>query len=252
MGIVAGVVVDVTVTAASAAAEAAAGAAAEAAAEAATEAAAEAAAESAAEAATEGAEEAAAEAEAEAAAEGAGEAARIVYKVARAVEKLSKFTKEFFAIDAVFKTAEKILQSIVGAASSQKIEKLEKLIKILKDMGNKLTTITNWIDEHKNDTVKLDGIDVPVDSGVLAKFMTPLSTGAGVLQQLSVRVSQQNDQNQVITDEQISSLSRSLLKVANTFESLSTYKTEKSTTVPVLSSFPISADEVSAWKADLC
>ncbi|XP_072047688.1 uncharacterized protein [Amphiura filiformis] len=249
MGIVVSVIIDVVVSAAAAAVEAAAEAAAAAAAEAA-EVAAETAAEAAAEAEAEGAAEAAAEAEAEATAEGAGEAAKITAKVLRALAKLSKLTKEFFAIDAVFKSAEKILKAAFGGGSP-KVDELNKLIKVLVEMKNKMTTITEWLHDHKEDTVKLDGINVSVDSGVLAKFMTPLSTGVGVLQHLAKQVSQLNDKNQPITDELISSVRRSLLKVADTFDSLATYMPEKSTHVPVLSSFPISTDEVRDWKRTL-
>ena len=194
MGIVIGVVIDVVVTAAATAAEAATTAALEAAAaaaegaaeasiEAAAEAAAEEAAEGAAEAAAEGAEETATEAEAEAAAEAdpAMEASKIVERVLKAIQKLAKFSKEFYGIDAVFKVAKIILDPQPNPRPSHaKTDKIEKLINILIAMKDEMGKIQTWIEDHKEDTAKLEGIEVSVDTGVLSKFIAPLA-GVGII-----------------------------------------------------------------------
>ena len=185
MGIVAGVAIDVAASAAAASAEAAAAGAAEAAAAGATEAAAAgaadaagAAAEAGAEAAGEAGAEAGAEAGGEAGAEGGGEAAgtgtSTAVKIARVVQTLSKLIKEYFAIDAGFKAAKAVLVAIEGD-NSPKVKRLQNMIDVLVGIENKMTAMKDWIDAHQDATVKLDDIYVPVDSGVLAKFMTPLA-----------------------------------------------------------------------------
>lgn len=72
-----------------------------------------------------------------------------------------------------------------------------------------------------------------------------------MLQHLANDVSKQNDRKQRITDAQFNSLLRSLLKIADTFESLATFMAEKSAKVPVLTSFPINMDEVRGLKSKL-
>ncbi|CAG2238602.1 unnamed protein product [Mytilus edulis] len=42
-------------------------------------------------------------------------------------------------------------------------------------MGKKMDSIKCWLENHQEDTVKLEGIDVPVDSRVLSKYMSPLT-----------------------------------------------------------------------------
>ncbi|VDI47267.1 Hypothetical predicted protein [Mytilus galloprovincialis] len=257
MGIVIGIIIDVAVSAAAAAAEAAADAAAaalaeaaaEAAADAAADAAAEAAADAAAEAEAEGAAETAAESEAESAAEGSEEGASIASKVLRGFAKLSKLIKEYFIIDAVFKTAKVIIREIEG--SSGRVQKLEKYVQVLIEMGQKMNSIREWLENHQKDTVKLEGIDVPVDSGVLSKYMSPLTAGVGRLRNLSKNVETQNQQNEAMTDTQLEAMRRCLVKVNTTFELLEKFIGEKKGIVNVFSSFPINKDEVNDWKSEL-
>ncbi|CAC5369096.1 unnamed protein product [Mytilus coruscus] len=253
MGIVIGVIIDVAVSAAAAAAEAAADAAAaaiaEAAEEAAVEAAADAAADAAAEAEAEGAAERAAESEAESAAKGSGEGAHIATKVLNGISKLSKLVKEYFIIDAIFKAAMDIIREIEG--SSPRVKKLEKYIKVLIEMGQKMDSIRKWLENHQKDTVKLEGIQVPVDSGVLSKYMSPLVAGVANLKRLSKGVENQNKQKKALTDTQLDAMRRCLLKVNKTFESLAKFVNKKKSKVLVLSSFPISMTEVNNWKSEL-
>ncbi|XP_052084946.1 uncharacterized protein LOC127722144 isoform X3 [Mytilus californianus] len=253
MGIVIGIIIDVVVTAAATAAEAAADAAAaalaEAAAEAAADAAAEAAADAAAEAEAEGAAETAAESEAESAATGSGEGASIATKVLRGIAKLSELIKDFFGIDSVFKIAMSIIHDIEG--SSPRGRKLEKYLKVLIEMGKKMNGIKEWIENHQKDTVKLEGIDVPVDSGVLSKYMSPLTAGVGHLRNISNNVENQNKQNKAMTETQLDAMRRCLVKVNTTFEQLAKFIDEKKSIVKVLSSFPINKDEVNNWKSEL-
>ena len=46
-------------------------------------------------------------------------------------------------------------------------------------------------------------------------------------------------------------MTRGLLKVADTFESLASFTADKSITVPVLASFPITMETVDEWKKEL-
>lgn len=137
-------------------------------------AAAEAAAETAAEAAAEGAAEAASETAAEIA---SSTAAQIAAKILTYVAKLSKLIKETFEIDAIFKAAIDVLKLMLSDPSvAEKYRKLERAVTILETLNQKMNEIMKWLEVHKNDSVELEGIDVPLESGILAKFLQQLST----------------------------------------------------------------------------
>ncbi|XP_023140044.1 uncharacterized protein LOC111577819 [Amphiprion ocellaris] len=248
MGIVLGIVAEVAASAVAAAAEAAATAAAEAVAEAAAEAAVEAAAEAAAEEAAEAAA-AAAEAAAEAATEGG---AATMVQVLQWVAKFFKIIKEFLAIDAVFKAAKEVIKSFIDAPGArEKWNKMEKSLHVFTKLASKMEEFSKWLKEHQNDTVKLQGIDVPLESGILNKFMKPLSTAVGILQRLSADVSKMNVKNQMMTDAQITTLQRGIIRIVATFESIAKYKEDNGEKLPVLKSLPITMDEVKEWKDDI-
>lgn len=136
-------------------------------------AAAEAAAETAAEAAAEGAAEAASETAAEIA---SSTAAQIAAKILTYVAKLSKLIKETFEIDAIFKAAIDVLKLMLSDPSvAEKYKKLERAVTILETLNQKMNEIMKWLEDHKNDSVELEGIDVPLESGILAKFLQQLS-----------------------------------------------------------------------------
>lgn len=184
MGAVLAVVVEVVVTGIAAVAEAAATEAAAALVEVGVESiveageAAAAAAETAAETAAEAAAESAAEAAGETAAEIASStAAQIAAKILTYVAKLSKLIKEACAIDAIFRAAKEVLKEIFSDPSvAEKYKKLEKAISILEKLNQKMNEIMTWLENHKNDSVELQGIDVPLETGILAKFLQQLST----------------------------------------------------------------------------
>lgn len=133
--------------------------------------------------------EAAAEAGAEAAAEGAAEAAadaaaeitsstaeQIAARILTYVAKLSKLIKEICGIDAIFKAAKEVLKRILHDRSfAEKYKKLETAVSLLEKLNKKMNEIMDWLEAHKNDSVELEGIDVPLESGVLATFLKQLS-----------------------------------------------------------------------------
>lgn len=184
MGIVLAVVADVVVAGIAAAAEAGATEAAAALVEAGVETAAEAgeAAVTAAEAAAETGAEAAAESASETAAESAADiasstAAQITAKVLTYVAKLSKLIKEACTIDAILRPALEVLKLIFNDPKvAEKYKKLEIAVNLLERLNKKMNEVLEWMEEHKSNSVELDGIDVPVESGILAKFLQHLST----------------------------------------------------------------------------
>lgn len=184
MGAVLAIVAEVAVAAIAAAGEAAATEAAAALVQVGVESAVEAgeAAATAAEAAAETAAEAAAESAAEAAGETAAEvasstAAQVAAKMLTYVAELSKLIKKVCMIDAVFKAAIGVLKLICSDPSgSEKHKKLETAGNLLERLNQKMNEIMTWMEDHKNDSVELEGIDVPLESGILAKFLQHLST----------------------------------------------------------------------------
>ncbi len=72
-----------------------------------------------------------------------------------------------------------------------------------------------------------------------------------MLKTLSDEVGKQADNKQPITDDQLNAMSQSLGKVCDTLESIAKFMTDHVQQVPVLSSFPITMDEVNGWKANL-
>lgn len=182
MGAVLAVVIEVTVTGIAAAVEAAATEGAAALAEVGVESIVEAgeatvtAAETAAEAGAEGAAEGAAEAASETAVEVASStASQIVAKILTYVAELSKIIKETCAIDVIFKAAKEVLHLIKDDPSAaEKYKKLARAVSILERLNQKMNEIIKWLEDHKDDSVELEGIDVPLESGVLAKFLQQL------------------------------------------------------------------------------
>lgn len=181
MGIVLGIVADIALASIAAAEEAAAAAAAAAAGAEAAAAGAEAvvASEVAAEAVTDTIAEAtgaaagdttvdaAADAGLEAGVETAGE-------VFSPVAKLCKIIKEFSVIDAVFKVAKEIFESLSDPESHDKMNRLGHSLRVLTKLISKLEELGRWLEDHKEDKVKLDGIDVPLESGILSTSLKPL------------------------------------------------------------------------------
>lgn len=178
MGIVLGIVGDIALASIAAAGEAAAAAGAEAAAAGAeamvaSEVAAEAATDTIAEATGAAAGDttvdaaAAADAAADVGVETAGE-------VFSSVAKLCKLIKEFSAIDAVFKVAKEIFESLSDPESHDKMNRLGHSLRVLTKLISKLEELGRWLEDHKEDKVKLDGIDVPLESGILSTSLKPL------------------------------------------------------------------------------
>ncbi|XP_061576688.1 uncharacterized protein LOC133443625 isoform X2 [Cololabis saira] len=239
MGIVLGIVVDVAVAAVMAAAEAAT--------EAAADAAMEGVVEEAVDAATEGAAEAAAEA-----AEAGTTAAETTAWVLRNVAKFSKMIKEFCEIDAVFKAARAVLESLrQDPEAAEKWNRLHKSLSLLLVLTSKMKELMNWLEDHKEDTVKLDNYDIPLESGLLSSFMKPLLKAIATLQRLSEHVSKQNLNKRAMTDTQLTMMHRGIIRVVTTLQSLAEYGKQHGGKVPVLMSLPISEKEVQKWMGDL-
>ncbi|XP_053497713.1 uncharacterized protein LOC128618223 [Ictalurus furcatus] len=212
-------------------------------------AAAEAAAETAAEAAAEGAAEAASETAAEIA---SSTAAQIAAKILTYVAKLSKLIKETFEIDAIFKAAIDVLKLMLSDPSvAEKYKKLERAVTILETLNQKMNEIMKWLEDHKNDSVELEGIDVPLESGILAKFLQQLSMALGNMKRLADDINQLNQSKQPIKDAQIITINRSMIRIVSTFESLAQFKEENQSKIAALASLPVSVEEAEEWKREL-
>ncbi|XP_026765727.2 uncharacterized protein LOC113523874 [Pangasianodon hypophthalmus] len=259
MGAVLAIVTEVVVTAIASVAEAAATEAAAALVEVGVESVVEAgeaaaiAAETAAETAAEAAAESAAEAASETAAEIASStAAQIAAKILTYVAKLSKLIKEACAIDAIFRAAKEVLKLILSDPSvAETYRKLEVAVNILETLNQKMNEITTWLENHKNDSVELEGIDVPLESGVLAKFLQQLTVALGNMQRLADDINQLNQSNRPIKDAQITTINRSMVRIVSTFESLAEFKEEKQSKIAALASLPVSVEEAEEWKREL-
>lgn len=183
MGAVLAVVIEVVVTGVAAVAEAATAEAAAALVEVGVESVVEAgeAAATVAETAAESAAETAAESAAETAAESTAEvtastAAQVTARILSFISKLSKLIKEFCEIDLVFRAAKEVLKLILSdPLAAEKYRRLEQAVDLLNTLNGKLNEVMSWLQDHKDDSVELKGIDVPLESGVLAKFLQQLS-----------------------------------------------------------------------------
>lgn len=71
------------------------------------------------------------------------------------------------------------------------------------------------------------------------------------MQRLSADVSDMNLKRQMMTDAQLTTLYRGLIRIVATFESIAKYKEEKGEKLPVLMSLPVNMNEVEEWKHDL-
>ncbi|KAK3526454.1 hypothetical protein QTP70_027724 [Hemibagrus guttatus] len=210
---------------------------------------AETAAESAAEAAAEGASEAAAETAAEVE---SSTAAEITAKILSYIPKLCKLIKEACAIDAVFRAAKEVLKLFLSDPSvEEKYKKLQVAVNILETLNEKMNEITTWLEDHKNDSVVLEGIDVPLESGVLAKFLQQLSVALGNMRRLADDINTLNQNKTPIKDAQITTINRSMIRIVSTFESLAQFKEEKQSKIADLASLPVSMKEVEEWKREL-
>ena len=74
---------------------------------------------------------------------------------------------------------------------------------------------------------------------------------AGILQSLSKRVQQRNDENKPIIDAQLTSLGNGLLRALATFDSLAKYKEDHASQVSALASLPLATSQVDALKAQV-
>lgn len=113
--------------------------------------------------------------EAETAASEGGEAlAKALDTLAKAMQKVLKLVQEYIIIDQVFKAAKAILELIEGQAAKGRAKKLTALVDVLVQSTQIINNISDWMQAHVKDTTKLQGIQVPVVQGVLAKFLPPL------------------------------------------------------------------------------
>lgn len=95
--------------------------------------------------------------------------------LAKALQKLANMVKEYIVIDAVFKAAKAILDALTDdPAAKERAKKLVVLVDVLTQSTNIIEKVNDWMQDHAKDTTKLQGIEVPVEQGVLAKFLAPL------------------------------------------------------------------------------
>lgn len=127
---------------------------------------------------TEAGTEAGAEAGAEAgtaASEGGESLAKALETLAAGLKKVAKMVGEYIIIDQVFKAAKTILKALTTDPAAQECaRKLAALVDVLTQTINVMEKVNNWMQAHAKDTTKLQGIEVLVDQGVLAKFLSPL------------------------------------------------------------------------------
>lgn len=92
--------------------------------------------------------------------------------LAKTLQKLANMVKDYIVIDAVFNAAKAILDD--DPAAKERAKKLEVLVDVLTQSTDIIEKVNDWLQEHAKDTTKLQGIEVPVDQGVLAQFIAPL------------------------------------------------------------------------------
>ena len=131
--------------------------------------------DSAAESASDGAADTAAKSAGESAAT-ADEAASIAEKVMRAIAKIEKMVAEFVEIDATIRVAKAVIHLLFPKGDSKKEKELDLYLKVLSEMIAQMKAINKWLTDHQKSYVKLEGIDVPVDTGILAKMTAPLAS----------------------------------------------------------------------------
>ena len=131
--------------------------------------------DSAAESAADGAADTAAESAEESAAT-ADEAASIAEKVMHAIDKIEKMVAEFVEMDATIRVAKAVIHLLFPKGDSKKEKKLDLYLKVLSEMIAQMKAINTWLEKHQKSYVKLKGIDVPVDTGILAKMTAPLAS----------------------------------------------------------------------------
>ena len=95
--------------------------------------------------------------------------------LAKTLQKLANMVKDYIVIDAVFKAAKAFLDELsILPPLKERAKKLEVLVDVLTQSTNIIEKVNDWMQEHAKDTTKLQGIEVPVDQGVLAQFIAPL------------------------------------------------------------------------------
>ncbi|TVK90173.1 hypothetical protein Baya_16688 [Bagarius yarrelli] len=204
--------------------------------------------------ATEAAAETAAEGATEAAGETAAEitsstAAEITARVLKYIPQLFKLIKEACAIDAIFRVAEGILKEFLKYP--EKYDKLKRAVDVLEKFNNKLNEIMKWLEDHKNDYVTLEGFDVSLESGILAKFLKQLFMALGNMKRLADDIDKINQNKQPIKDAQITTINRSMIRMTSALEALARFKEKKQSKIPALASLPVSIEEVEFWKLEL-
>ena len=81
----------------------------------------------------------------------------------------------YIIIDQSFKAAKAILEALTAdPAVWERAKKLVALVDVLTQSIDIMKNVNDWMQAHAKDTTKLQGIVVPVDQGVLAKFLSPL------------------------------------------------------------------------------
>ncbi len=95
----------------------------------------------------------------------------VVEKLGQAVQIVLKMAKEYVEIDAVFKAAKEILDTI--NPGSQEARKLAKLISVLNESATIMTTLANWLSENANKETNLGEYTVSLQ-GVVSQFLPKL------------------------------------------------------------------------------
>lgn len=93
------------------------------------------------------------------------------------VVDVAKFTGKNIAIGAILWGVNVTLNKLLPHAPQETKTRMRNVIKALSDVINTESTINkkalDWMTAHKDDTITLDGIEVPLES-VLTKYIKPL------------------------------------------------------------------------------
>ncbi|XP_022100789.1 uncharacterized protein LOC110984682 [Acanthaster planci] len=182
----------------------------------------------------------------EAVASGGEALSQILAKISVAMEKISKLVAEYEAINAVFKAADAILKDITSNPAARALaKKLANLIGVLVTCSSLMQDLYSWLKENANDTTTLQGFQVPL-SGILSTFLPSLGAASGVLQSLSKQVAAENLRKDPVTSGEVEAIQKGLDTVAQSFQSLVTFKDQKASTVKALASMPIDNTQVAA------
>ncbi len=115
-------------------------------------------------------------------AEGGDALTTALENLASALQKVAKMVGEYIVIDQVFKAAKAILDAITtDPAAHVRAERMGILVSVLNQSITIIKNVNDWMQAHAKDTTVLAGIEIPVDQGVLAKFLAPLGSVSQLL-----------------------------------------------------------------------